>query len=296
MLRGVLLGFLGYAVYACGDAIIKSFGAGSDVFRTAFFITLFSAIPLLFARPAGERWRDAFRMRHPVLVHVRAFAGIFAGLFGIYGFTHLPLAEAYALIFLMPLCVTLMSAVFLKEPIGWRRWLAVAVGFAGVMIVVRPGFRELHFAHLGGVAVAFLGATAMIALRRISGDEKRTSLLAVVWVYAMLVNGALMLPHFTWPGGSELFRYAVIGCCAGIGNLCIIAATRLAPANRIAPTQYSQVAWAVALGALFYGEVPDIWTITGLVVIAGAGLFTFVREEARLGPRRRLPTMLRWRI
>jgi S-adenosylmethionine uptake transporter len=291
MLQGVLLGFVGYALFSCSDAVIKSFSGKLSIFEIAFFVTLFAAIPLVLSRPKEERWRDFWRPHHPVGVNVRAICGVLGGMCSIYAFTHVPLAEAYALIFLLPLVVTILSAIFLKEPVGWRRISAVLAGFAGVIIVLRPGFREIELAHLAGGAVALLGATGMIILRHIAKTERRTSLVAVGYCYSLTVNGILMLPTFVMPEGTIMLRLVAIGCMAGVAQLCTISASRLAPANMVAPTQYSQILWAVTLGAVFYAEYPDRWTLLGLAVIAVAGLFTFLREEQRFGWNRGIPVM-----
>lgn len=295
MYRGIALAFAAYALFACADAVIKSFGPGTNVFEIAFFITLFSAIPLILARPADERWSEFWRMRHPWAVVARALSGIFAGMCGIYAFTHLPLAEAYALIFLMPLFVTVMSVLFLAEPVGWRRTLAVIGGFVGVLIVVRPGFRAVELAHLGAAAVAVFGAIGMILLRRIANNERRVSLIAVTYLVSLFVNGILMFPALLPPESGRFLGYFVAGCFAGGGQICLLFAARNAPANLIAPTQYSQIAWAVTMGALFFGEFPDFWTMTGLGFVAFAGLFTFMREEILFGWAKRVP-ILRDRI
>jgi S-adenosylmethionine uptake transporter len=281
LFRGIGFGFLSYAVFATGDAFIKAVGPGVPVFTIGFFVSLFSGIVAFFGSGPGERWRDFWRMRHPGAVHLRAASGIVAGFCGIYAFTHLPLADAYALIFLMPFFVTLISRLVLGEDVGWRRWLALAIGFAGVMLVVRPGFREVGPAHLAAAAVALFGSITVIVLRKVAADERRTSLLATVFLYGIVVNGTLMLPGFVWPDAGTLLRLAAAGTLAGGGHVLIMAATRAAPANRVGPTQYSQILWAVLIGALVFGEFPDLATWAGLVLVALSGLATFLREERR---------------
>lgn len=278
-------------MFSTGDAFIKAAGAATGVFVIAFFVTLFSAIPSWFARPADERWREFWRMRHPRLVHLRAAAGVAAGLFGIHAFTHLPLAEAYALIFLMPAFTTLLSVLALGERVGWRRWLAVGLGFLGVLVAVRPGFREVGLAHLAAAGCAFGAAITVTVLRRIGNEEKRTSLIGAVFLWGVLVNGALMAPGFAWPAPQTLLALVLAGFCAGLGQLCLMAATRAAPAARIAPMQYSQILWAVLLGALFFAEYPDTLTLAGLALVALSGLLTLLRDEVRSGWLRRVPLL-----
>jgi len=279
MLKGVALGFLTYALFAWADAGIKSLGGELPVFEIIFFLTLFSFAVILILRPAGERWRDMLRMNHPKRVILRSLCGVAAGICSTYAFTHIPLAEAYALIFLAPVLVTLMSIPLLGERVGWRRLSAVAVGLVGTLLVVKPGFRELHLGHLAAVAAPMFGATSLIVLRMIGHSERRVSLLGVVMVTVLVVNGILMIPEFIWPSADALIRLALIGIVGGIGQITMVMATVAAPANRIAPTQYSQILWAVGLGAVFYGEFPDPVALAGIALIALSGLFTLLRED-----------------
>lgn len=281
IVRGVLLGFLAMGIFSCGDATIKAIGGRMTVFEIAFFCTVFACVALPFVRLPHERWRDMFRMDRPGLMMVRTVAGVFSGLFSIYAFTKIPLAEVYSLIFLSPLFVSVLAVPFLGETIGWRRVLAIVVGFVGVLLVVRPGFRELSLGHLAAVGSAICGATTVISLRAISATEKRITLIGVVFAAALAVNGTIMLFDFHVPSPRDFALTAFIGLCGGTANVLLMAAIRAAPANRVAPAQYSQIAWAIILGALFFGEFPDATAIAGIALVTFAGLFTFAREEKR---------------
>ena len=178
VVRGVLLGFLAMGIFSCGDASIKAIGDGMTVFEISFFATVFACVALPFVRLPHERWRDMFRMDRPGLVMVRVIAGVFAGLFSVVAFTTLPFAEVYSLIFLSPLFVTILSIPFLGETVGWRRGLAILVGFAGVLLVVRPGFREMEVGHLAALGASICGSATVLALRALGTTEKRITLMA----------------------------------------------------------------------------------------------------------------------
>lgn len=286
---------MAYAAFSFSDALIKFAGSAGDkgtgVFAIGFFVTLFSIIPVILFRPAEERWRMIMAMKRPWLVHLRGVSGVSGGLLSIYAFTHLPLAEAYALIFLIPIFVTILSVLILGEPVGWRRWLAVLTGFIGVVLVVQPGFREITFAHAAGIGVAFFGALTIILLRSLSGSERRSTLMGIIIVYSLAVNFVGMLPDFALPSSTVLLALACAGVLTGLAHTGLVIATQTAPANLVAPTQYSQIGWAVVLGILFFAEVPDAVTFAGLGVVAGAGLFTFLREEHRFSWSRRVPLL-----
>jgi drug/metabolite transporter (DMT)-like permease len=282
--NGVLLALIAYASYSCSDAVVKSLGGQFTVFEIGFFSTLFAGCFLLFSRPADERWRDFWRTTRPWAVQIRAWAGIASGVLSVYAFTTIPLAEVYALIFLAPLFVTILSTMVLKEKVGPWRWLAVVAGFVGVMLVVRPGFRELHLGHLAAFTIAFLAATNVILMRSLAQQEKRTTMLGVLIGYGLLFNGiGAAATSFTLPNAVQLLWLGLAGMFTAGGQLLQLLAMKYAPANRVAPTHYSQIVWAVILGALFFREYPDVLSLVGLAIVSGSGLLTMVREEVRFG-------------
>jgi drug/metabolite transporter (DMT)-like permease len=156
-----------------------------------------AAIPFLLS--PGERWHYAFRSRNRRMWLLRAVAAVTGALGSITAFTYLSMAEAFSLLFLMPAFVTVMSVVFLKEDVGWRRWAAVILGFIGVLIVLRPGFRALNIGHAGAVIGGFSGAMTIVLMRAMGGKERRISLYGAGLVGLILVSGVLMVPYFRWP-------------------------------------------------------------------------------------------------
>lgn len=281
---GILLALLAYAIYAWGDGLIKALGGQLSVFEIGFFNIFFASIFLFFLKPEGESWHGFWRMQRPWAVHARAVSGLAGGVLGIYAFTTIPLAEVYALIFLAPLFVTLLSIVILKEQVGLWRWLAVFAGLAGILLVVQPGFRVLELGHLAALAVAFLAAATIILMRALAG-EKQTTMLGVLVGYGLLFNGGAMIVagSFALPDWNLLGLLVLAGACTAGGHRLQLLATRLSPANQIAPTHYSQIVWAVVIGAAFFAEYPDWLALIGLAVVVGSGLLTLVRERIRLG-------------
>lgn len=284
MTNGILLALLAYATYAWSDAAIKALGGGLSIFEIGFFQTLIAALCLLAVRLDGEPWADFWRMRHPGFVQVRALLGLTGSVLGVFAFTTVPLAEVYAIVFLSPLFVTLLSIVFLKERVGPWRWFAVMAGFAGVLLVVRPGFRELQLGHLAAITMAALSAAGIILMRTLAGRERHTTILGFLVLYTLGFNGgALLLTTISVPTASQWGILLIAGVFCATGHVFLLRAARHAEANRLAPTHYSQILWAVAIGALVFDETPDAWSITGLAVIAGSGLLTVARERIRLG-------------
>ncbi|ALN72164.1 DMT family transporter [Aureimonas sp. AU20] len=281
MQTGILLAFLAYLSYSCSDAAGKLLGSSLPTFEIGFFVSLIALGPALLSKRPGETWRSIVRPHRPWLVLARMTTGTVGGMSAIYAFTHLPMAQAYSLIFLLPVFVAILSMVLLRESVGPGRWLALLGGLAGVMLVVRPGFNALTLGHLAAIVCAFSGALSAILLRSLGQTEKRLTLVGGVLMAATLTNGLLMIPHFVMPSTAHWPILVVGGLCAGIGNIAMVVAARLAPASRLAPTQYSQIVWAALLGALLFGEFPDPLAVAGMALVGFCGMMTLGGGEDR---------------
>lgn len=284
MPSGVLFALCAYALYSCCDAITKSLGSGLSVYEIAFFSTLFSLLPAIFTTPPGESWLTFWKVKHPLLLNLRGISGMIGNIAIIYAFVSIPLAEAYSIAFLAPIFIVIIGVNVLGEKVSLRRWLLLAASFAGVLIVVRPGFRELHWGHLAAVASAVCGAVTTSILRKIAKDEARTSLIGVATVYILALNALLMLATHSvhWLTWQQLCWLLTIGGLGGTANILFIAATRRAPASMVAPVQYSQIFWAVLFGALFFFEFPAPIAYIGLALIVVAGIFNVISDGTRI--------------
>jgi drug/metabolite transporter (DMT)-like permease len=278
---GVLLGLLSFSIYAVGDAVTKGFSGQMGVFQLQFFINLFALVPIVFAKDKDERWRDTFKLANPLLMHGRAFLYTAATLCFTFAVTTIPFAETYSLVFLAPLFLALLAVLVLKEKVVATRWVLIALSFVGVLIVVRPGFRELSIGHLSAVACALLAAAANTILRIVSNREKQISIIAMNGLYQLVVCGALMASSFTPLGWGELARLALIGVMGGFAQILIIRAVALTPASHIGPTQYVQILWAVVFGAIFFNETPDAIGYLGLAILVAAGIATVFSDGAQ---------------
>lgn len=282
MPAGVILAFVAYGLYSCCDAIIKGFGNALTVHEIAFWTALFSFIPAIFLKARGERWIDFWRMRHPWLVNLRGASGLIGNLCVIFAFVSIPLAEVYSLAFLAPIFVVVLSVGVLKESVSTQRWLLLGATFVGVLLVVRPGFRELQLGHLAALGAALFSAVTTTVLRRVAPEEKRVSLIAVPLGYILVANFFMMLPTFEMPTTEEFALLLAIGGLGGTGNVLFINATRVARASEIAPMQYSQIAWALIFGAVFFREYPDLVAYLGLGVVVVFGILNVMSDETRI--------------
>jgi S-adenosylmethionine uptake transporter len=279
MLKGVLLGFMAFAAFAISDAFVKSLRGSLPAYEAVFFGAALGLTALPFIKGADDRWRDVVLAQRPSLWLVRAGASAVGSIAAVIAFTALPMAEAFVLIFLLPIFVTILSVLVLKEHVGWRRWSAVVAGFIGVLVVLRPGFRVLGIGHLAATVCGLSGAVSMIALRLSGAHEKRVTLYGAGMIGSMLVAGVMMLARFRWPDPVQWGLLLGYGLLAALASVLLMLATQNAPANHVAPTQYSQMLWAVLFGYLLFDDPLDWPMAIGIAIILGAGLFTFVREE-----------------
>ena len=279
MFKGVLLGFMAFAAYAFSDAFVKALRGSLPAYEAVFIGAALGLTALPFIKGQDDRWRDTVLAQRQGLYLIRALASAVGSIAAVIAFTALPMAEAFALIFLLPVFVTILSVLVLKEHVGWRRWSAVVAGFIGVLVVLRPGFRTLGTGHLAAMICGLSGAISMIALRLAGPHEKRVSLFGAGIFGSMLVSGVLMLADFRWPQPGQWTLLLGYGLLSALGSVLLMLATRLAPANHVAPTQYSQMLWAVLLGYVVFHDPLDWPMALGIAIILGAGLFTFIREE-----------------
>lgn len=277
-LRGLGFAFAAFGLFATHDAVIKLLGMQFAVFQIIFFAMLFAFVPMSIMMLA-DRQVDNFRPHHPWLILIRSATTVIAMSAAFYAFTVLPLAEVYALLFATPLLITAMSAWLLGEPVRGQRWAAVIVGLIGVLIVLRPGVTVISFGHICALIAAFCSASGSIIMRKIGGEERTAVMILYPMLSSILAMG-LILPFVYVPMQIvDLGLAASVGVMSVFAQMMIIIAYRSAPAAVVAPTQYSQILWATAFGALFFDELPDMWVGVGAAVIIASGVFIVWRES-----------------
>ena len=205
----------------------------------------------------------------------------------------MPLADATAVFLVEPLIVTLLSALFLKETIGWRRIVAVVIGFSGAMIVIRPSYAVFGLASLLPLMAALAVSFYLILSRIVSRGTRPLAMM----VHAGLVGGlALAIAMaagydsgiselaFSWPASATAWvMLGAAGVVGTIGHLLFITAYRLAPASVLAPFGYVEIISAIGLGYVFFADMPDFAKWLGMAIIVASGLFVFVRERQTSG-------------
>lgn len=266
------------------SATIKWLGADVPSLEIVFFRCLFGlglVIPLLM-REGGLRYTAA---RLPLHL-ARAAFGLGSMACAFYAYTVLPLAEAIALTFTMPLFLTVLAALVLRETVGWRRRFATLAGFAGVLLVLRPGAHALQAAALFALAAALLQASVSIVIKRLAAVET-SGMIILYFNLAGVVVFALPAAH-VWvpPTGTALVLMAAIAMTGMASQFSLINACRVAEMSAIAPVDYSRLLFGGLLGYLLFAEVPDRWSIAGAAVIVVSTLY-IARREIQLARRAR---------
>lgn len=279
MFYGVFLSFASYAAYAISDACVKFIDGAIPPYETAFYGALVGIIVIPLLKTSNDHWIDIIRSKNWPMWFLRTTSGAFGVIGSVTAFTHLSMAEAFTLIFLQPLFVSLLSLIFLKESIGWRRWLAIVIGFIGVLIVLRPGFRELNIGHVGAVFAGLSGAISIIIVRHQGGREKRITLYSSGIIGSIIICGMLSIPGYVKPQGLEWLYLAGYGLLAAFGAIFLMAAARRVLAIAIATPQYSQMIWAILFGYFIFHDHLDLAMAVGILLIMASSLLTFLREK-----------------
>jgi len=194
-------------------------------------------------------------------------------------FRYLQLAESIAIFEIAPLIITAMSVVILKETVGYRRWIGVSVGLIGALIIIRPGSDVFSFAALWPIGAAFCFAGYSISTRFLSTDEPAMTSFVYTALIGAIVATAILPTVWVTPEWSDVPSLSFIGIFGGIGHYLLIRALTLAPASLLAPFSYAGLLFSASFGYLAFAEIPDIYTWIGALVIVGAGLYVWYREN-----------------
>lgn len=270
------------AGFTFNDALTKSVTAELTVAQIMFIRGAFTALLVyVVARRMGAL--DHIRnILQPLILLRIAFETIAAVAF-LAALGQVPLANASAILQSLPLAVTLGAALFYREPVGWRRWTAIGIGFLGVLVIIQPGPEGFTLASLYIVLCVITAAGRDLVTRRI--DPSISSLTVTLFTTASIsMAGLLLVPAFGgWQpvSGSQLGRLACASVFLFAGYQAIIMAMRIGEISFIAPFRYTSLLWAILLGIVFFGETPDIWMMIGSAIVIGSGLYTFYRENKK---------------
>jgi drug/metabolite transporter (DMT)-like permease len=238
----------------------------------AFVLTLFVSNPI--TQP------DLLRTGNLKLQILRAVLLVASTVLNFMALRYMQLDEVLSIIFTFPFVVAIAAGPLLGEWIGWRRWSAICFGFAGVLVITRPGFGAVHPAALFSLAATICYGIYAVLTRIVSRvDSNQTSLF-----YNNFIGALLVLPviPFVWQAPADwtvALLLVATGILGSLGHFCLIAGHRLAPASVLSPFIYTQLIWVVILGYVVFDHVPNGWTIAGAAMVIGSGLYLLYRER-----------------
>ena len=280
--RGALFISLAMAAFTCNDAIVKTLTSElsiPQIMAIRGFMTL--VLVGLVARRMGGLGSVRI-MLHP-LVMLRGAFEIGATLTFMSALASMEFANVASILQSLPLAVTLGAALFFGEPVGWRRWTAIAVGLVGVLLILKPGPDGFASASLFVLAAVFFTAARDLTTRRMSAEIPTLTVTFFTTCANTVVGALLIAPMGGWHPVStmNLALLAVIAVVVFVGYQAVIKSMRTGEISFVAPFRYTSLVWALLVGILVFGEEPDAFMLLGAAIVIGSGLYSFYRESKR---------------
>lgn len=223
--------------------------------------------------------RRTFYVKDPIKVTVRGLLLLGCTMCFFTAISLIPLTDANAIVFVAPLITVALSAFVLREKVGIRRWSAVGIGFVGVLIVLRPGFNDVHWAYFLVLAMATMFSIFGLLTRSLNRTEDPVAMLFHTALVGFIGTGILVAFCWETPSLREWGLLMVIGVIGGVSHQILIFGFRYASASLLAPFQYTVIIWATMYGYFVFGDLPDAWTFAGAALIVTAGLYVWIRER-----------------
>lgn len=271
---------LSMAGFALNDSLMKLASEHVSLFQAIFLRGLLST--MLIALLAWHQ-KAVF-----ISVPVKEMPAILARLIGEIGGTiclltalfNMPVANAIAILQALPLVIVLLGAVIYGEKVGWRRYMAILVGFCGVLIIVRPGSGDFDEFSLWAIAAVLFIAVRDLSVRRLSAKIPSIFVTLLTSV-AVTIVGGIVAPFTEWRDVNPLDLWPLAGAAFFVlgGYLFGIMTMRIGDISFVAPFRYTILIWAIVLGYLVFGDIPDFWTFVGSVIVIGMGVYSFYRER-----------------
>ncbi len=295
--KGVTYLCAGLFIFSFQDIIIKLLSSSFPVHELVFIRGLIAA-PLIFIYVHYDSGFQTLLVKRPGFHLIRSLAMFISYITFYLALAVIPLTTAVALFFTAPLIITALSIPMLGEQVGWRRWLGVLMGFLGVLVIIRPGAGSLDLAALLPIAAAACYGFAQLLGRRLGAIDS-ASVMSFYTGITFIYCGGLMAYFFgdgSYADGSggpmdflfrawaaptllEMAMICTTGVIAAMGFVLLTQAYRVGEANKVAPFEYSVMIWATLLSFLFFGTVPDVYTLLGAVLIATSGIYVLYRER-----------------
>ena len=283
----MICAMLGYGVMVVFDTVLKNVSRHGYP-QIQMMVTVGAAfaatVAVMALASGGLRRLETQKLRFHLL---RGYLSIIGFITGFYAIRHIPLVDFYGIIFAIPILITILSAVWLREHVGWRRWSAVACGFMGVSVMLYSGttsapVRAVELGYFAALGCALFNAVSTVMVRRYGQGESNLTFSFYAGLCNVSVTGTLALltgwqDYALWDGVAT----ALAGVLCGIGSVLLMTAFQRSPPAAVAPFQYTQMLWGAVLGYIMFNDVPTGPTLAGAAIVIASGWFTLWRE-ARL--------------
>ena len=279
-LQGIYFKLASMVLFCNMDAMVKSLGATYDAFQIMLFRSALAMMPvaIIMWRAGGLR---SVRPNRPWMQGLRIVVAFGSTLGFFYAFPRMKLVDAYAISYAAPLFMVALSVPLLGEPVGWRRWTAVSVGFVGVLVMLDPWSISFHDVSLIVLGATFCYSLSTIMVRLLSRHD--SDVVALFWLSLVTSAASLIgaVPAWVWPTPADWLWLTLMGLLGGTAQILNTRAWRLAPAAILAPFDYASIGFAMLYGFLWFKEKPS-WTVwIGLPLVIGSGLYILHRERVR---------------
>ena len=283
--QGALWLVSGGFIFTSTSAMIRLLSTQIESVQTAFFRAVISVILLLPMIAAGrvKPWHSKRIVGH----FWRTAMGTGSMVLGFYAVSMLPLADATAIAFSQPLFSVVVAALILGEKVRWRRWSATVIGFAGVLIMVRPGEGSLQLGALVALANAAAVSISILLVRRLSDSETPLMILTQFAIFSTILLTVPAILVWRWPDFWGWVLAVGIALSATVGQYFWVQAFKAGEMSAVAPFEYMRLPFAVFVGWLIWGEMPVIWTYVGASIVIGSALYIAHREHQLARERRR---------
>lgn len=281
-IRGAALMAASMAAFVLNDSLMKLAAGSADLFQAMFLRGLIATAAIIgIALWQGRLWVSVAKRDRGILI-LRLIGEVGATLCFLNALFNMPLANATAILQALPLAVTLGAAVFLREPVGWRRWSAIGVGFIGVLIIVRPGSDGFNAYSLSAIASVAFVVLRDLATRRL-GAHVPSIFVALLTSVAITVIGGIMAPFGEWQPVTLDLMFILGGAASFLifGYLFSVMTMRVGEIAFVSPFRYTAMIWAILLQIVIFADFPDQWTLIGSAVVILMGIYTFYRERVR---------------
>ena len=266
--------------YVLNDAVMKLVFFDIDFFQAIFLRGIVSLPPLLILAFITRSLLQKYSTKNKCLLITRIIAEIGTTVTFLTALKHMPLANVTAILQSLPLAITMAAAIFLRERVGWRRWSAIFIGFAGVLIIIRPGLTGFNSYSLLALAAVILLTVREISTRMLDSKIPTVSV-ALSTTFGTTIFAAFMLfgSEWTYVGSFSWLLIILAAASVSVATLLSIVAMRTGDIGFVSPFRYTSLIGALVLGILFFGEWPDVMTIIGALVIVFAGVYSLHREQ-----------------